>query len=100
MGCGAIGLYLTVANNIILTEPQWNNAIERQAIDRAYRIGQEKTVNVYSLLLNNSIENWINSIKSHKNVLYNIVKGDIDKNELLDTEITKKNDYDRYVLMS
>ena len=92
-----IGLNLTVANNIILTEPQWNNAIERQAIDRVYRIGQLKPVNVYILLLNNSIENWINSIKTHKNVLYNIINGDIDKNMLFDTELTKKNNYHKYV---
>lgn len=75
IGCGSVGLNLTTANNVILCEPQWNNSIERQAIDRVYRIGQKRDVNVYTLHIESSIEKWIHDIKvekkCHTDILYN-----------------------------
>ena len=79
IGCGSVGLNLTTANNVILCEPQWNNSIERQAMDRVYRIGQKRDVNVYTLHIESSIENWIHDIKVEKKCHTDIVqKGCID----------------------
>ncbi|KAI9449800.1 SNF2 family N-terminal domain-containing protein [Russula earlei] len=50
---GALGLNLTVANNIYLW---WQEGIESQAIDRCNRIGQKRTVHVYQLIAENTVE--------------------------------------------
>ncbi|KAI7898532.1 SNF2 family N-terminal domain-containing protein [Cokeromyces recurvatus] len=54
--CGSLGLNLTEANRVILMDIWWNPAIEEQAIDRVYRIGQRLPVYVTRLLIDNSIE--------------------------------------------
>ena len=46
---GGLGLNLTGANYVIHLNPWWNPAIEQQATDRAYRIGQNQKVTVYHL---------------------------------------------------
>jgi len=66
---GGVGLDLTVANNCIILEPCWNNAIENQAIDRIYRIGQIKPVQVHQLYINDSIETWVNKLKKEKKII-------------------------------
>jgi len=45
---GGVGLTLTAANNVVHLERWWNPAVEDQCNDRAYRIGQEKDVNIYT----------------------------------------------------
>jgi len=83
IGCGSVGLNLTTANNIILCEPQWNNSIEKQAIDRVYRIGQKRDVNVYTLHIESSIENWLHDIKEEKKCHTNILQnGCIDLEDI------------------
>lgn len=52
---GGVGLTLTAANNVIHLERWWNPAVEDQCTDRAYRIGQNKSVNVYMPIAKNSI---------------------------------------------
>jgi SNF2 family DNA or RNA helicase len=49
MGAGAVGLNLTGANRVVLFEPSWNPASEKQAQDRAYRIGQVGAMSLPSL---------------------------------------------------
>jgi SNF2 family DNA or RNA helicase len=44
---GGTGLNLTAADTVILYDPWWNPAVEREAMDRAHRIGQDKPVFVY-----------------------------------------------------
>lgn len=56
---GGLGLNLTGANYIIHLDPWWNPAIEQQATDRAYRIGQEQKVTAYHLIASNTIEEKI-----------------------------------------
>lgn len=63
---GSTGLNLTCANNIVLTDPYWNLATEYQAIARAHRIGQEKDVNVYTMIAKNTIETHILRIQKRK----------------------------------
>ena len=53
---GGVGLNLTAADTVILYDPWWNPAVERQAIDRAHRIGQDKTVFVYRLIVEGTVE--------------------------------------------
>ena len=56
---GGLGLNLTGANYVIHMDPWWNPAIEQQATDRAYRIGQEQKVTVYHLIASHTIEEKI-----------------------------------------
>ena len=56
---GGTGLNLTAADYIIHLDPWWNPAIEDQASDRAYRIGQENPVTIYRLIAQNTIEEKI-----------------------------------------
>jgi TATA-binding protein-associated factor len=56
---GGLGLTLTGADVVIFVEHAWNPMDDLQAMDRAHRIGQTKTVNVYRLILKDTIEEKI-----------------------------------------
>lgn len=56
---GGLGLNLTGANYVIHLDPWWNPAIEQQATDRAYRIGQKQKVTVYHIIAEHTIEEKI-----------------------------------------
>ena len=56
---GGLGLNLTCANYVVHLDPWWNPAIEQQATDRAYRIGQKQNVTVYHLISQHTIEEKI-----------------------------------------
>merc|ERR1719191_2195819 len=53
---GGVGLTITGADRVILTDPAWNPAMDAQAIDRVHRIGQQKDVVVYRLIGSGAIE--------------------------------------------
>ncbi len=61
-----VGLNLTAADYVILMDPWWNPAVERQAIDRAYRIGQTKPVFVYRLIMKDSVEEKVRIMQAEK----------------------------------
>ncbi|KAK1224593.1 hypothetical protein PQX77_012488 [Marasmius sp. AFHP31] len=63
---GAVGLNLTVANNVYLMDPWWQEGIESQAIDRVNRIGQTKPVHVYQLISENTVEARVLDIQERK----------------------------------
>jgi len=63
---GGVGLNLTTADTVIHFDPWWNPAVENQATDRAYRIGQNKPVFVYKYIIENSIEEKILKIQQNK----------------------------------
>ncbi len=63
---GGIGLNLVEADTVIHYDPWWNPAVENQATDRAYRIGQDKPVFVYKLIVENSIEEQILKLQEKK----------------------------------
>lgn len=67
---GGIGLNLTAADYIFIYDPWWNKAAENQAIDRAHRIGQDKTVFSYKLITKNSIEEKILELQKIKDKLF------------------------------
>ncbi|CCM03320.1 uncharacterized protein FIBRA_05448 [Fibroporia radiculosa] len=69
---GALGLNLTVANNVYLMDPWWQEGIESQAIDRCNRhvvIGQTKPVHVYQLIAENTVEAKVIEIQEKKKKL-------------------------------
>jgi non-specific serine/threonine protein kinase len=63
---GGIGLNLTAANHVIHFDRWWNPAIENQATDRAFRIGQTKDVMVYKFITTGTIEEKIDAIIESK----------------------------------
>jgi len=73
---GGLGLNLTGANYVFHLDPWWNPAIEQQATDRAYRIGQHQAVTVYHLVAQNTIEEKIIRMHERKRALAeNILDG-------------------------
>ncbi|WP_040459968.1 DEAD/DEAH box helicase [Galbibacter marinus] len=63
------GLNLTAANHVIHYDLWWNPAVEAQATDRAYRIGQKKNVMVHRLITKNTFEERINAMINSKKAL-------------------------------
>lgn len=63
---GGVGLNLTAADTVIHFDPWWNPAAENQATDRAHRLGQQKTVFVYKLVVAGSIEERIVALQEKK----------------------------------
>ncbi|HBP37926.1 MAG TPA: helicase [Clostridiales bacterium] len=63
---GGTGLNLTGADTVIHFDPWWNPAVEEQATDRAYRIGQENVVQVFKLYTRHSIEEKIYHLQRKK----------------------------------
>lgn len=53
---GGVGLNLTSADRVVMMDPAWNPAVDAQAVDRAFRIGQAKEVRVYRLIMSGLIE--------------------------------------------
>ncbi|MNV21755.1 hypothetical protein D3C71_1126980 [compost metagenome] len=64
-----MGLNLTQADYVYLVDPWWNPAVENQAIDRAYRIGQDKKVVAVRLITPNTIEEKILELQKRKREL-------------------------------
>ena len=72
---GGVGLNLTAADTVIHYDPWWNPAVERQATDRAYRIGQDKPVFVYKLLTEDTVEEKILKLQEKKQSLADSLYG-------------------------
>jgi SNF2 family DNA or RNA helicase/uncharacterized Zn finger protein len=73
---GGTGLNLTAANNVIHYDLWWNPAVEAQATDRAFRIGQTKNVLVHRFITQNSFEEKINKLIQNKRELANLTVTD------------------------
>jgi SNF2 family DNA or RNA helicase len=84
---GGLGLNLTEANYAFLLDPWWNPAVENQAIDRCYRIGQEKAVTIYRFITKDSIEEKVIALKKVKEDIQEIV---IQESDMEDTHLTKE----------
>lgn len=70
---GGFGLNLTEADYVVLLDPWWNPATEAQAVDRAHRIGQTRSVMVYRLVSANTIESKVMDLKKSKAALFDRV---------------------------
>lgn len=63
---GGVGLNLVAADIVIMYDLDWNPQIDKQAMDRAYRIGQKKNVTIFKLVTNNTIEERILEVQKFK----------------------------------
>ncbi|MDR2432059.1 MAG: DEAD/DEAH box helicase, partial [Candidatus Margulisbacteria bacterium] len=70
---GGLGINLTSANYVIIYDPWWNPAVEQQAMDRVYRIGQTKEVFVYKLITKGTVEEKILALQKKKKSLIDAV---------------------------
>ena len=82
---GGLGLNLTAANIVIMYDHNWNPSKDMQAIDRAHRLGQKKTVNVYRLITVNSIEEKLINLQTFKTYIANNV---VDINKMGEKKIS------------
>ena len=85
---GGVGLNLVSADTIFIYDPWWNTTVENQAIDRAYRLGQDKTVFAYKMIMRNTIEEKILKLQEMKNKLLD----DLISEDNLSTKNLSKND--------
>jgi len=89
---GGVGLNLTAANHVIHFDRWWNPAVENQATDRVFRIGQKKNVMVHKFLTKGTIEEKIDAMLTQKEKLSNDVVAasgenwitEMNNNELLE----------------
>lgn len=73
---GGTGLTLTAANHVVHLDRWWNPAVENQATDRAFRIGQRKTVQVSKFICTGTLEEKIDDLIEQKKALADLVVGD------------------------
>ena len=85
---GGVGLNLVSADTIFIYDPWWNTTVENQAIDRVYRLGQDKTVFAYKMIMRNTIEEKILKLQEIKNKLLD----DLISEDNLSTKNLSKND--------
>jgi non-specific serine/threonine protein kinase len=85
---GGTGLTLTAASHVIHFDRWWNPAIENQATDRAFRIGQKKNVLVHKFVCRGTIEERIDALISEKKALAESVLGAEGGAETLFTEMS------------
>jgi non-specific serine/threonine protein kinase len=85
---GGTGLNLTAASHVIHFDRWWNPAVENQATDRAYRIGQNKNVLVHKFVCRGTVEEKIdNMLANKKQLAEDLLGGD---NAVLLTELNDK----------
>ncbi|OJZ84527.1 hypothetical protein ASPFODRAFT_720787 [Aspergillus luchuensis CBS 106.47] len=73
---GGIGLDLSAANKCILVDLWWNEAIQEQAFCRLFRIGQESEVEFVKLIVDNSIDDYLLDLQTHKTAVITGAMGD------------------------
>jgi non-specific serine/threonine protein kinase len=83
---GGTGLNLTAASHVIHFDRWWNPAVENQATDRAFRIGQKKNVLVHKFICRGTIEEKIDSLINSKKALSSEIMG--RDNEIILTELS------------
>jgi SNF2 family DNA or RNA helicase len=86
---GGTGLNLTGADTVILYDLWWNPAVEQQATDRAYRMGQKHNVQVIKMVAKGTIEEKMNELQERKkNLIEEIVQpGQEERSMLTEQEI-------------
>ncbi len=73
---GGTGLNLTAANHVVHLDRWWNPAVENQATDRAFRIGQKRSVQVRKFICTGTLEEKIDDMIEQKKALADLVVGD------------------------
>jgi len=67
---GGVGLNVQAASVVVLAEPQWKPSLEEQAIARAHRMGQIRTVQVHRLLAKDSVDERMREVQERKRLLF------------------------------
>jgi len=83
---GGQGITLTAGSIAVFLDKHWTPAINNQAVDRIYRIGQEKPVTIYELFAEDTIEQWIEELLEEKSEIFKqlIEKSDgVDSTQIL-----------------
>jgi SNF2 family DNA or RNA helicase len=73
---GGLGLNLTAAEYVFLLDPWWNPAVEAQAVDRAHRIGQTRSVFAYRLIARDTVEEKVLALQKTKRDLADAILGE------------------------
>lgn len=68
---GGVGINMQAASVVVITEPQWKPSTEDQAVARAHRMGQVRTVQVHRLLAKDSVDERMQEIQQGKRLLFN-----------------------------
>ena len=96
---GGVGFTMTNANHVIHLSRWWNPAVEDQATDRAWRLGQERTVNVHKLVCEGTVEERIGQVIDDKRKLADAVVGtgeawlsELSTNDLRDLVVLEQDD--------
>jgi superfamily II DNA or RNA helicase len=85
---GGVGLNLTGADTVIHVDPWWNPAVEAQATDRAYRIGQERVVTSYKLIARGTVEEKILALQNKKRgLIESLVDGEASSAGITESEV-------------
>ncbi|XP_076317287.1 transcription termination factor 2-like isoform X2 [Tachypleus tridentatus] len=80
---GGVGLNLTGGNHLFLMDLHWNPALDIQACDRVYRMGQKKEVTIYRFICQNTIEEKIQQLQKKKLHLAGVIEGAGQKAQML-----------------
>lgn len=89
VGAMGVGVTLTAATNVIFIDEPWNKAIKDQAEDRAHRIGTKSSVNIYTLLCKNTLDEKVHKIVFEKGLVAEVVVDGMsleEMNKLLEEE--------------
>ena len=89
---GGTGLNLTQATTVFHFDRWWNPAVEDQATDRAYRIGQKSPVNVYKFITNGTIEEKIDALLEEKRDLADKIISSSGESWISDLDLEKIKD--------
>jgi SNF2 family DNA or RNA helicase len=79
---GNAGLNLVAASRVIILDPFWNPFIEMQAVDLAYRIGQQNAVEVHRILIQSTVEDRIVELQEKKRALVNAALDEVANKQL------------------
>ena len=80
---GGTGLNLTAADYVVHLDPWWNPAVEQQATDRAWRIGQERPVVAIKIVAEDTVEERILALQEAKRDLASVAVGEAELMRLL-----------------
>ncbi|EPR78734.1 putative DNA repair and recombination protein RAD26, partial [Spraguea lophii 42_110] len=94
---GGVGLNITAANTLIIYDPDWNPSTDNQAMQRIYRIGQNKDVKIYRLITKDTIEEIIYESQLFKQLLTKTVLKDKIYKSIINKHNDNKNDTNKSV---
>ena len=82
IGAMGTGLTLTAGTNVIFLDEPWNRALKDQATDRAHRIGTKSSINVYTLICRNTVDELVHRKVLYKGALADMVVDGVSEEEV------------------